>query len=250
LRDLAAHAPSAPLEAVCAAPRVVGEAALPRDVALLIGLDASGYDTSPEGYWLSRLSKGVDARRVRALEAVGGKLTVYLRADRPEANPHNLAIVDRCFADFAAEDVFLVAEFLTHPLADESAEAYKAKHPSLVVEGARLCLDHGAKVLKIPYLGSAEACAAVTRLASDAPWAALSAGVDRETFLGQVEIALANSASGVIAGRSLWKDCVSLPRAKQQRLLATRAVARLGDDADPRGSSSFGLRARAVRSRR
>ena len=58
VRYLAAHAPSVLLDPICAVPRVVDEAALPRDVALLIGLDASGYDTSPEGYWLSQLVAG------------------------------------------------------------------------------------------------------------------------------------------------------------------------------------------------
>jgi len=53
VRHLASHAPSVLLDAVCAVPRVIDEAALPRDVALLIGLDASGYDTSPEGHRLS-----------------------------------------------------------------------------------------------------------------------------------------------------------------------------------------------------
>ena len=57
----------------------------------------------------------------------------------------------------------------------------------------------------------------------------LSAGVDHETFLGQVEIALDNGASGVIAGRSLWKDCVSLDRAREQESLSTKAVARLAE---------------------
>ncbi len=68
----------------------------------------------------------------------------------------------------------------------------------------------------------------MTRLAGDVPWAVLSSGVDHETF-GQVEIALAEGASGVIAGRSLWKDCVSLDRARQQHLLATKAVVRLSE---------------------
>jgi tagatose 1,6-diphosphate aldolase len=59
------------------------------------------------------------------------------------------------------------------------------------------------------------------------PWSVLSAGVDHETFIGQVEIAMANGASGVIAGRALWKDCVSLDRAEQKRLLENKAVPRL-----------------------
>jgi tagatose 1,6-diphosphate aldolase len=34
-------------------------------------------------------------------------------------------------------------------------------------------------------------------------------------------------ASGVIAGRALWKDCVSLNRAEQKSLLINKAVPRL-----------------------
>jgi tagatose 1,6-diphosphate aldolase len=34
-------------------------------------------------------------------------------------------------------------------------------------------------------------------------------------------------ASGVIAGRALWKDCVSLDRAEQKALLVNKAVPRL-----------------------
>ena len=226
-RYLAAHAPSILLDPICAVPRVVDEAALPRDVALLIGLDASGYDTSPEGFYLSKLVPGVDARRVRALGGSGGKLMVYLRADQRQANAENIAIIDRCIADFAREDMLLVVEFLTYPLPGETAEAYKAKFPSLIVEGVRICLAHGAKVLKIPYPGTPEACADVTHLAGDVPWAVLSAGVDHATFMGQVAIALAQGASGVIAGRSRWTDCVSLDRARQKELLQTRALPRL-----------------------
>jgi tagatose 1,6-diphosphate aldolase len=59
------------------------------------------------------------------------------------------------------------------------------------------------------------------------PWSVLSAGVDHETFMGQVEIAMANGAAGVIAGRALWKDCVSLDRNEQRALLVNKAVPRL-----------------------
>ena len=42
VHDLAAHAPCVLFDASCAVPRVVEQASLARDVALLIGLDASG----------------------------------------------------------------------------------------------------------------------------------------------------------------------------------------------------------------
>lgn len=226
-RHLASQASCVLVDPVCAVPQLVDEGVLDRQTALLIGLDASGWDVSAEGYRLSKLVEGITARRVRELGGTGGKIMIYLRSDLPAANRHNLALLDRVVADFAQEDLLLVVEFLTYRLEGETAEAYAAKTGELVEGGSRLCLGHGAKVLKIPFPGSAEACAAVTRLAGAVPWAVLSAGVDHATFLGQVETAMANGASGVIAGRSLWKDCISLDRAVTRERLETVAVPRL-----------------------
>jgi len=114
VRYLANEASCVLLDPVCAVPRVVDEGVLARDVALLIGLDASGYDLIPGTSWrLSRLAKGIDARRVRELGGTGGKIMVYLRADRPQANGHNMAIINQCIADFARAPV---------PLAERATE--------------------------------------------------------------------------------------------------------------------------------
>ena len=83
VRHLAAEAPCVLLDPICAVPRVVDDGVLPRDVALLIGLDASGYDTDADGYWQSRLAPGINARKVRELGGTGGKIMVYLRSDTP-----------------------------------------------------------------------------------------------------------------------------------------------------------------------
>ena len=164
VRYLASQAPCVLLDPVCAVPRVVDEAVLPRDVALLIGLDASGYDTDASGHYLSRLAPGIDARKVRELGGTGGKIMVYLRADHPEANGHNMAIIRQCIEDFAREDLLLVVEFLTYALPGEDPAAYKAAFPALIEGGTRLCLEAGAKVLKLPYPGTAQSCAAITAM--------------------------------------------------------------------------------------
>jgi len=96
-----------------------------------------------------------------------------------------------------------------------------------VEEATRISVECGAKVLKLQYPGSAEACAAVTAAAEGVPWAVLSAGVDHTTFIGQVRTAVANGASGAMAGRSLWKDCLSVSHEVRADLLTTRAVPRL-----------------------
>jgi tagatose 1,6-diphosphate aldolase len=213
-------------------PALVDENILPRETALLIGIDASGWGTSPEGYRISKMVEGVTARRVRELGATGGKIMIYLRTDHESANMRNLATLKAAIEDFGREDLLLVVEFLTYQLTGEPREEYEAKLPQLIQNGARACLEAGSKVLKIPYPGSEEECAAVTRIAGEVPWAVLSAGVDHETFLGQVEAAMRNGASGVIAGRSLWKDCISLDREVSKERLSTIAALRLREIQD------------------
>ncbi|WP_345830635.1 tagatose-bisphosphate aldolase [Erwinia sp. HDF1-3R] len=224
---LASQASCVLVDPVCAVPDLVDQGIIARDTALLIGLDASGWDTTAAGYRNSRLVEGITARRVRELGGNGGKIMVWLRADCPDANEHNIALLRQCIEDFSREDLLLVVEFLTYPLEGESEAEYKSRIPSLIYEGTKISLKCGAKVLKIPYPGSAQACAAITRLAGDVPWAVLSAGVDHSTFLGQVADAMSNGASGVIAGRALWKDCISLDSSETRNKLQTVAVPRL-----------------------
>ncbi len=224
---LARHAGCVLVDPLCAVPGLVDTGVLHRTTGLLIGLDASGFDTTPEGFRISNMVAGITARRVRELGGTGAKIMIYLRSDTPAANTANMATLEAVIADFAAEDLLLVVEFLTYALPGESPEAYAAKIPELIEGGSKLCLDVGSKVLKIPYPGTPQACANITAMCGDVPWAVLSAGVDHATFLGQVETSMANGASGVIAGRSLWKDCISLDRAVTKERLETIAVPRL-----------------------
>lgn len=224
---LARHATAVLVDPLCALPQMIDGGHLHRSTALLIGLDDSGYDTTPEGWRISKLVPGITARRVRELGGTGGKIMVYLRSDTPAANVQNLQTLEQVIRDFAAEDLLLVVEFLTYALPGEDKAAFATATPDLITGGTRLCLDLGAKLLKLPYPGTPEACAAITAMAGDVPWAVLSAGVDHATFLGQVETAMSHGASGVIAGRSLWKDCISLDRNVTRDRLTTIALPRL-----------------------
>lgn len=215
------------LDATCAVPGVVDDGVLARDTGLLIGLDDSGWDIDENGYRKSIMTPGITARRVRELGGTGAKLMVYLRPDLPEANTYNAQVIRDVIRDFAQEDVFLVVEILTYQVDDESDADYKAAFPDLIVGCTRMAMELGSKVLKMPYPGTAKACAQITKLCDGAPWAVLSAGVDHETFVGQVATAMENGASGVIAGRALWKDCISLDRSVTANKLETVASARL-----------------------
>jgi tagatose 1,6-diphosphate aldolase len=154
------HASCVLLDPVCAVPRVIDEAVLARDAALVIGLDDSGWDVQPgTRYRLSKLVPGISARRVRELGGTGGKIMVYLRSDLPAANEHNIEILKQVIADFAAEDLLLVVEFLTYQVDGESADDYATKFSALIEGGTKICLEVGSKVLKLPYPGTGQACA-------------------------------------------------------------------------------------------
>jgi len=227
VRHLGNEAPAVLLDPDVAVPQVIVDGILARDCALMIGMDASGYDTDDAGLRVSRVVKGVDARRIRALGGTAAKLNVYMRPDRQDVDAYPARLIASVVEDCAREDVLLVIEILTYALADESASDYEAVAPQLVVEAAAIARRCGAQVMKLQFPGSLEGCAAVTAALDGVPWAVLSAGVDHATFLQQLRSALAGGASGAIEGRSLWKDCLLGDADARARRLREVGVPRL-----------------------
>jgi tagatose 1,6-diphosphate aldolase len=231
VRYLANNAPAILLDPEVALPAVVDDGVLIRGTSLVVGMDASGFQTV-DGLQHTRLVPGMTARRVRELGGDAAKMLWYLRPDKQDAQSRVAAEMRDLIQACTAEGVLLIVELLTYRLEDETEQEYAAAFPGLVADGARLAVACGAKVLKLQYPGSAEACAAVTAAADGVPWAVLSAGVDHETFLGQVTVAMANGAGGAMAGRSLWKDSLSVSHDLRKDYLTKRALPRLHELAE------------------
>jgi tagatose 1,6-diphosphate aldolase len=226
VRYLANNAPAILLDPEVALPAVVDDGVLIRGTSLVVGMDASGFETV-DGLRNTRFVPGVTARRVRELGGDAAKMLWYLRPDRQDEQSRVAAEMRDLIQACTAEGVLLIVELLTYRLEEETEDQYAAAFPGLVADGARLAVRCGAKVLKLQYPGSAEGCAAVTAAADGVPWAVLSAGVDHETFLAQVTIAMANGAGGAMAGRSLWKDSLSVSHDLRKDYLTKRALPRL-----------------------
>ena len=231
LRYLANNAPAILLDPEVALPGVVDDGVLGHGTALVVGMDASGFETV-DGLRHTRFVAGVDARRVRELGGNAAKMLWYLRPDRQDADSRVAGEMRDLIKACGDEGVLLIVEILTYRLEGETEEEYAAAFPGLVASGAKLAVECGAKVLKLQYPGSAEGCAGVTAAADGVPWAVLSAGVDHETFLGQVATAMANGAAGAMAGRSLWKDSLSVDHDLREDYLTKRALPRLRELAD------------------
>ena len=223
---LANNAPAILLDPEVALPAIVDEGVLGRNTALVVGMDASGFETV-DGLRFTRYVDGVTPRRVRELGGDVAKMLFYTRPDRQGPETVVADQIRELVKACAAEGLLLIVELLTYQLEDESDEDYRAAFGTLVADGAKLAVECGAKVLKLQYPGSAQACQAVTAAAAGVPWAVLSAGVDHETFIEQVAVAMANGASGAMAGRSLWKDSLSISTDTRQDYLTNRALPRL-----------------------
>ncbi|MFC6356368.1 hypothetical protein [Luethyella okanaganae] len=231
VRYLANHAPAILLDPEVALPAIVDDGVLARDTALVVGLDASGFETV-DGLRYTRYVSGVTPRTVRELGGDVAKMLFYTRPDKQDESSRVAQEIRDLVASCEAEGLLLIVELLTYQLEGESDEEYAAAFPALVADGAALAVACGSKILKLQYPGSAEASAAVTEAATGVPWAVLSAGVDHETFIGQVSTAIANGAAGAMAGRSLWKDSLSADPALREELLTSRALPRLRELAD------------------
>jgi sulfofructosephosphate aldolase len=226
LKHLGNHAPAILLDPEVALPRVVDDGTLSRDTALVVGMDASGFETV-DGLRYTRYVEGITARGVRDLGGDVAKMLFYLRPDRQGADSRVGDEIRSLVKACEEEGLLLIVEILTYRLENESEESYQAVFPQLVADAARIAVECGAKVLKLPYPGSADGSAAVTAAASGVPWAVLSAGVDHATFIQQVETAVANGARGAMAGRSLWKDSLAVSPETREDLLTSRALPRL-----------------------
>ncbi|KQM14441.1 tagatose-bisphosphate aldolase [Plantibacter sp. Leaf171] len=226
VRFLGNHAPAILLDPEVALPLVVDERTLSRTTGLVVGMDSSGFDTE-NGLRRTKYVPGMDARKVRELGGDAAKMLFYLRSDQREAEQVVIDEIARLVEECSAEGVLLIVEILVYQLDGESDEAYAEIFPELVRGAAEISVAAGSKVLKLQYPGSAEAAAAVTEAAAGVPWAVLSAGVDHETFVGQVRTAVENGAGGAMAGRSLWKDSLSISSATREELLTNRALPRL-----------------------
>jgi sulfofructosephosphate aldolase len=226
VRSLGPLAPAMLLDPEIALPYVIDEGALPPHTGLLVSLERSGSRTSDGGLRRAELLPDIGALGVRRVGGTGAKLLLRLRADREDADGANGRLLRQVVDDCAANHLLLVVEVLVYQLDSEAEDEFAARRSELIREGALLAQACGAKFLKLEYPGAGGACRRVTD-ALAVPWALLSAGVDHETFTEQLRDAMASGASGFIAGRSIWKESVTMPPDRRTAFLSGEARHRL-----------------------
>ncbi len=225
-RALAADAPAMLLDPEIALPHVLEQGAVPPHTGLLVSLERSGSNTGRDGLEQAELLPEVGAAGVRRLGGTAAKLLVRLRADREDGDGDNARVLRTAVDDCARSSLLLVVEVLVYRTEDEDEATFASRRPDLIRDGALLAQECGARYLKLEYPGSAAACSAITD-ALRVPWALLSAGVDHSTFVVQLQHALAGGASGFIAGRSIWKESMTMSTEARREFLSGEARRRL-----------------------
>ncbi len=210
---------------------------IPRDVALLLAYEESGYVS--EGVSENeRLSNPIDNWTIEKAQRAGAdaiKLLAYYHPDASEATlKHQKAFVRHVGDECEKHDLPFLLELVSYALegTTKSVEFAKQK-PDLVIRSVQEFTDPSYKVdilkLEFPadlkytseykdstfYEGASaydlnevkDVCQKLDE-SSTLPWVILSAGVDIEEFIENVQLATAAGASGFLCGRAIWKDAV------------------------------------------
>ncbi len=166
----------------------------------------------------AKLIPNWSVRQSALIGASGVKLLVYYHPDSPNATATE-KLVEGVGQACARFEIPLYLEPLSY---DPDALGNRLPPDELkrvVIETARRLIPLGADVLKAEFPWNIAdspdqakwkvACSELTD-ACDVPWVLLSAGVPFETFYAQARIACESGASGVMAGRAVWKEAVTV----------------------------------------
>jgi tagatose-1,6-bisphosphate aldolase len=213
------------------AAHAVSAGILPKEAGLVVAVEATGYTGDPSALQ-SRILPGWSVAKAKGMGASMIKLLVYYHPDSPTA-PEIEDFVVKVAEEGKKYDLGIMLEPLSYPLEGEMLSSDEKRH--VVVETARRLTPLGADLLKAEFPLSttessqtfwSEACAEISS-ASTIPWILLSAAVDFETYLRQVEIACNAGASGAAVGRAVWKEAVAMNSDARREFLQGEARERL-----------------------
>lgn len=234
-RELAPNATAVLTDPIYGYPYSIAE--IPRDVALLLAYEESGYVS--EGVSENeRLSNPIENWTIATAQRAGAdaiKLLAYYHPDASEATlRHQQAFVQHVGDECEKHDLPFLLELVSYALEGTTKSvAFARQKPALVIRSVEEFTAPRYKVdilkLEFPadlkytadyqdkrfYAGdSAYTLAEVKDIcqrldaASTLPWVILSAGVDIEEFIENVHLATEAGASGFLCGRAIWKDAV------------------------------------------
>jgi len=230
-RHLTPHASAILLDIEVGVGAVQGARVLAPGCGLLIAAenpDRGNFNGEPR----PTLKPNQDGNWVKANGGDALKLLVMMHPGRPvgdgepDLTAGTLDLVRTVIRGCKEAGIPSVIENLIYALPSQG-ELTSQEREDLIVESALLLNELKPDLLKLEYPGSIAGC---KRLADglDVPWAVLSAGVAFTEFEKVVQISCTEGgASGFIAGRSVWKESISMTGEVRTKFLTEVAVPRL-----------------------
>lgn len=216
VRNLAPATTAVLLDPETAAGQCVADGSMPPATGLLVALD-TGSTGDPMDRWTG-LVEGWSVEKTVRMGASGVKMLLYYNPEAPEAEERE-ALVREVARDCTRWDIPFFLEPLSYAADGSRGPLPPEQRRKVVIETARRLVPLGADILKaeFPVDVSVESDESVWTDAckelaatSAVPWVLLSAGVSYDVFLKQVRVACEAGASGVMAGRAVWKEAVTL----------------------------------------
>jgi tagatose 1,6-diphosphate aldolase len=229
---LASRATAVLLDPEVSAAQSIAQQAIPNDIGLVVAVESTGY-TGDATARQAQIIPGWSIEKAKRMGASAVKLLVYYHPDSRTASEIE-TFIRQIAEDCIKHDLVLMLEPLSYSL-DETKKLSSEEKRYVVVETAKRLTRLGADILKAEFpLDVAEtdqkvwadACAEISA-ASTIPWILLSAAVDYEVFLQQVETACKMGTSGIAVGRAVWKEAVMMDGDERIRFLSTTARQRL-----------------------
>lgn len=234
VEKLAGAASAVLLDPEYGAAQAVAVGALPGRVGLVVAVEKTGY-AGISAARESMILPGWSVEKISRMGAAAVKLLLYYHPDAANATGQEALVGEVGEACLEYDIPFFLEplSFSLDPAVDKLASPEKRK---VVVETARRLTPMGVDVLKAEFpLNIADepdeavwagACAQLSKV-SRVPWVLLSAGVNFEEFKRQTVVACQAGASGVMAGRAVWKEAAALEGEAQAEFLELTARERM-----------------------
>jgi tagatose-1,6-bisphosphate aldolase len=230
---IAPYVTGALLDPEYGAAQVIRTGQLPGACGLIVAVEETGYAalaTDRE----TRLVEGFDAAKAARMGASAVKMLLYYHPNASRAADQE-AVVSQVAADCEAAEIPLIVEPLSFSR-DPEQPLSGNERTEVVIETARRLSALNIDMLKMEFPVDPaskpddsvwrNACMAVSE-ASSVPWLLLSAGVSFELFARQAKVACEAGASGVLAGRAVWREASELAGVQRAEFLRGPAVDRM-----------------------
>ena len=197
---------------------------IPRNTGIILSVEKTGYEAQGEDRYSYLLREDIITKAKRwNVDAI--KFLVYWNKESSdECKNHQIDLVRKVGKECVENDLTFILEILTYnPKYDKKSEEYKKQLPSNILDAVRIFSEQEFKVdlfkLEAPInhqeIGTLftenEAENLFVELKNSLkgiPWVVLSGGVSAKEFSKTLKFCCENGASGFLAGRAIWKECV------------------------------------------